>query len=99
MVYEFAVRQHIVQLLFPQEPTMPLEVRVSVQGAVPSWSPAPEMVERAVRDRGRIHGGVYLASVGGCPGLHIINLSGYTLIYIGMALAEEHCLVLMAWLC
>ena len=54
------------------------------------------MVERAVRDPGRVHGGVCLATVGGCPGFHIINLSGYTLIYIGMALAEEHCAALFA---
>ena len=81
MIYEYAGRQHTVQLPFPPEPTIPLEVRVSVQGtvpevAVPSCLPAPEMVERALRDRGRVHGGACLASVGSCPGFHIINLFG-----------------------
>ena len=57
MIYEYAGLQHTMQLPFPPEPTIPLEVRVSVQGAVPegavlSCSPALEMVEQAVRDRG-----------------------------------------------
>jgi hypothetical protein len=53
VVYEYAGRQHTVQLPFPPGATIPLEVQVSVQGAVPtpevaSYSPAPEVV---VRDR------------------------------------------------
>ena len=55
VVYEYAGRQHTVQLPFPPGPTIPLDVQVSVQGAsptpaMPSYSAQPEVVERVVRD-------------------------------------------------
>lgn len=56
VVYEYAGRQHEVQLPFPPGPTIPLEVNVSVQGAapeiaVPSYSAQSGPVETVVRER------------------------------------------------
>jgi hypothetical protein len=62
VVYEYAGRQHEVQLPFAPGATIPLEVNVSVQGAmpspsIPSYAPAPvytaepQVIERVVRDR------------------------------------------------
>jgi len=56
VVYEYAGRQHTVQLPFPPGATIPLEVNISVRGAAPApgvlaYSSDPEVVERVVRDR------------------------------------------------
>jgi hypothetical protein len=55
VVYEFAGRKHEAQLPFPPGATIPLDVDVSAQGAaptpaMPSYSPAPMVVERYVRE-------------------------------------------------
>ena len=56
VVYEYAGRQHTVQLPFPPGATIPLDVQVSVQGAnptpaMPSYSAEPEVVQRVVRNQ------------------------------------------------
>lgn len=56
VVYEYAGKQHTVQLPFPPGATIPLEVNVSVQGASGApgntvYSAQPEVVETVVRER------------------------------------------------
>ena len=82
VVYEYAGRQHTVQLPFAPGATIPLDVSVSVQGAAPapspaypsSYAPAPveerTYVERYVREPVYVEPAYYPSRYYGYPGYY-----------------------------